>query len=82
MNSDFSGPINLGNPIEITIKIAEIIIKKIEPSLNIIFKPLPEDDPKRRNPDIARAKEILNWEPKIKLSDGLDKTINYFKNIN
>ena len=83
MNSNYSGPINLGNPLELTIKeIAEIIINKIDPSLNIIFKSLPEDDPRRRNPDISKAKKILNWEPNIELSKGLDETINYFKNIN
>ena len=82
MDSDFSGPINLGNPLELTIKdIAEKIINKIDPSLNIIFKPLPEDDPKRRNPDISKAKKILNWEPNMQLSDGLDKTIEYFRNL-
>ena len=56
-------------------------INKIDPSLNIIFKPLPEDDPKRRNPDISKAKKILNWEPNMQLSDGLDKTIEYFRNL-
>ena len=83
MNSDFSGPVNLGNPVELTIKeIAKMIIEKIDPSLNITFKPLPEDDPRRRNPDISKAKRILNWEPNIELSLGLDRTIDYFKNIN
>ena len=50
-------------------------------NLNIVYKPLPQDDPKQRNPDITKAKEILNWEPKFDLDLGLDLTINYFKSI-
>ena len=81
MNGNCTGPINLGNPEESTIKhIAKQIIEKINPLLGIEYKPLPEDDPKRRKPDITLAKNELNWEPNIKLSDGLDKTIEYFRN--
>ncbi len=83
MESNFSGPINLGNPSELTIKeIAKIIIEKVNPNLDIHFKELPADDPKRRNPNIEKAQKLLNWKPEIKLSVGLDKTINYFKSLN
>jgi len=75
-------PINLGNPTEITIN---EIAKRISLILNVDFKVkkqnLPKDDPLKRKPDISLAKKILNWEPKINLSDGLHKTINYFKSI-
>lgn len=76
---DFLGPVNTGNPEEFTIKeLAQLIIKKINKNLNIVYKPLPSDDPTQRKPDITLAKLKLNWEPKIKLSEGLDKTIEYF----
>ena len=82
MESDVTGPINLGNPNEITInKLANKIKNKIDNNLNIIHKPLPQDDPKQRKPDITKAKEILNWEPKFDLDLGLDLTIKYFKSI-
>ena len=82
MESNVTGPINLGNPNELTIhKLANKIKSKIDNSLNIIHKPLPEDDPMQRNPDISRAKEILNWEPKFDLDMGLNSTIEYFKSI-
>lgn len=74
-----TGPMNLGNPIEYTIlEIAEIVIDKIGSKSKIIFKDLPEDDPKQRQPDISFAKSKLNWEPKTQLKEGLDKTIQYF----
>jgi len=79
MNSNYSGPINIGNPDEYTIlDIAEIIRSKINPKLEIIQEPLPSDDPSRRKPNIALAKEYLYWEPKVSFSHGLDKTIKYF----
>ena len=82
MESNVSGPINLGNPNEITIyELANKIKSKIDNKLNIVHKPLPQDDPKQRNPDITKAKEILNWEPKYDLDLGLDLTIKYFKSI-
>lgn len=75
----FLGPINLGNPDEFTIKeLAELVIAKINPNLNVIYQPLPSDDPLQRKPDISLAKEKLNWEPRIKLNEGLEKTIEYF----
>jgi len=74
-----TGPMNLGNPIEYTIlEIAEIIIEQIGSKSKIIFEPLPEDDPKQRQPDISFAKSELKWEPKTQLKEGLDKTIQYF----
>jgi len=82
MNSNFSGPINLGNPEEYTIKeIAKMVIDKINPLLQIEYKELPEDDPRRRKPDISLANKVINWEPNIGLCEGLDKTIEYFKNF-
>ena len=82
MESNVTGPINLGNPNEITInQLANKIKSKIDENLNIVYKQLPQDDPKQRNPDITKAKEILNWEPKFDLDLGLDLTIEYFKSI-
>lgn len=77
----FIGPVNLGNPEEYRIKeLAEEVLRLIpESKSKIIFKPLPGDDPRQRQPDIALARKTLNWEPKIKLEDGLIKTIEYFK---
>jgi UDP-glucuronate decarboxylase len=79
MNSDSVGPINLGNPIELSMKdLATMVIRLTNSSSNIIYKDLPNDDPKRRRPDINLAKSILNWNPVINLETGLKKTINYF----
>jgi len=79
MNSDFVGPVNLGNPTELSMKdLAAIVIKLTNSSSNITYKDLPEDDPKRRRPDINLAKSILDWSPIIDLETGLQKTINYF----
>mgnify|MGYP001259025344 CR=1 FL=1 len=79
---DFTGPINIGNPEEHTIQeIAEKIIKLTNSNSQIIFKQLPEDDPKQRKPDISIAKGKINWEPKISLINGLKQTINYFEKI-
>ena len=79
MNSDNMGPINLGNPIELSMNnLASKIIKLTDSSSKIIYKKLPEDDPKRRKPDISLAKSKLNWNPKVNLKIGLQKTINYF----
>ena len=79
---EFVGPVNLGNPNEFTIKeLAGKIINLTGSRSKIVFKPLPEDDPKQRQPDITLAKEKLNWEPKVNLEDGLKKTIEYFKKI-
>jgi len=84
MNSreDFVGPVNLGTPTEFTIlELAKKIIKLTDSKSKIIYKPLPEDDPKQRQPNINLAKKELNWEPKIQLEEGLKKTISYFEKI-
>lgn len=74
------GPINLGNPIERTVKnLAELVISKTKSKSKIIFHELPQDDPKQRKPDISKAREILNWEPKMDIDQGLENTIKYFK---
>jgi len=74
------GPINLGNPIERTVKnLAELVIDKTKSKSKIINHDLPEDDPKQRKPDISKAREILNWEPKMDIEQGLENTIKYFK---
>jgi len=82
MNTDDNiiGPINIGNPSEFTIKeLAEKILLLTGSKSKLIYKPLPADDPLQRQPDISKAKKILNWEPKVKLDEGLKKTIAYFK---
>ncbi len=81
MNSNEIMPINLGNPDEFTIKeLAEKVIKIIGSSSEIVYRELPIDDPKQRQPDIGRAKTVLNWSPKVNLNDGLKITIPYFDN--
>lgn len=84
MNTEdnITGPINLGNPEEISILELAYKIKDLTGSSSrIIFKPLPEDDPVKRQPDITLARKILGWEPKISLEEGLKKTINYFERL-
>jgi UDP-glucuronate decarboxylase len=72
----------LGNPHEYSIRaLAETIIRLIGSDSSIVYRPLPEDDPKRRRPDIALARERLSWKPEINLEQGLEKTIQYFKEI-
>lgn len=75
-------PINLGNPQEFTmLGLAETVLRLTKSKSKIIFEPLPLDDPQQRRPDISRAKEILNWEPKVQLVEGLQETIEYFKEL-
>ena len=82
-DDDFIGPINIGNPDEISMNdLASIILRLTNSKSKINFQDLPKDDPKRRNPDITLAKNILNWNPKCNLDYGLRKTIRYFKNLN
>ena len=79
---DFTGPINIGNPEEFTMmELANMVIKLTNSRSEIVFKELPSDDPKKRKPDISMAKEILYWEPRINLEEGLIKTVDYFKKI-
>ncbi len=80
MMSNYDLPVNIGNPTEMTmLQFAEQIIKATKSKSKIVFRPLPQDDPKQRKPDIAKAKKLLKWEPKVKLADGLTDTIAYFK---
>ncbi|MDT0620513.1 UDP-glucuronic acid decarboxylase family protein [Croceitalea vernalis] len=80
--SDYVEPVNIGNPDETTIKeFAEEIIKLTGTNQKIVHKPLPKDDPLQRQPDITRAKEILNWEPKVHRSEGLKNVFEYFKSL-
>jgi dTDP-glucose 4,6-dehydratase len=82
MVSDYSWPINLGNPAEKNIlELAEIILKLTESKSRIVFCPLPEDDPKVRQPENSLAQKMLKWEPRVSLEDGLKETIKYFKKI-
>jgi nucleoside-diphosphate-sugar epimerase len=82
MNSDYALPVNLGNPQEFTVReLAERVIKLTNSKSGITFKELPEDDPKKRNPDINLARKVLGWEPKVHLEEGLIKTIDYFKSV-
>ena len=80
MQSPVNDPVNIGNPQELTIEqIARRIIEMTGSTSRIIYKPLPEDDPKVRQPDITRARTLLGWEPKVSLEEGLSKTIDYFR---
>jgi UDP-glucuronate decarboxylase len=80
--SDFVGPVNIGNPYEFTIKqLAQEVIRLSGSSSRLVFKPLPTDDPRQRQPDITLARQKLGWEPKIQLEEGLAKTIAYFRSI-
>ncbi|MCC7225721.1 MAG: SDR family oxidoreductase [Burkholderiaceae bacterium] len=84
MNSDdaVTGPINMGNPGEFTmIELAERVLRLTGSKSKLIFMPLPQDDPKQRQPDITRAKSVLGWEPKVALEQGLEKTIAYFRTV-
>lgn len=79
---EVTGPMNLGNPHEITIReLAEHIIAKTGSKSELVFKPLPPNDPKQRCPDISLAKSTLNWAPKVHMTDGLDATIDYFRDL-
>lgn len=80
MMSDYDLPVNIGNPNEMTmLQFAEQIIRATRSRSKIVFKPLPQDDPRQRRPDITKAKKILAWEPNVPLADGLLKTIEYFR---
>ena len=80
MESDINDPVNIGNPKEMTIEaIARMIIKLTGSKSTLVYRPLPEDDPKVRQPDITRARTLLGWEPKVGLEEGLTKTLEYFR---
>jgi dTDP-glucose 4,6-dehydratase len=80
--SDYSNPVNIGNPNEITLKeFAEEVLQLTGNKVKIDYKPLPVDDPKQRRPDITKAKALLDWEPKVDRSEGLKITYDYFKSL-
>ena len=80
MNSDYLGPVNLGNPDEYTIlDLAQTVQTMVNPATDLVYKPLPQDDPQRRKPDITKAKTLLNWSPTVPLQDGLTRTIEDFR---
>ena len=79
-DDDFIGPVNIGNPKEFSIReLADKVIQLTDSQSKIVFKPLPHDDPKQRQPDIALAIEKLKWKPKVELDEGLVYMIDYFK---
>lgn len=78
----FTGPVNVGNPGEFTmLELAELVLKLTKSRSRLVFRPLPSDDPRQRQPDITLAREKLNWEPKVSLYDGLERTIAYFRTV-
>jgi len=79
---EVTGPINIGNPAEFTIReLAELCREKTGSESELVHRPLPQDDPRQRRPDISLAKTVLDWSPEVALSDGLDRTIDYFKKL-
>jgi len=81
-HDDVTGPVNLGNPVEFTIRqLAELVIELTASSSKLVFRPLPQDDPKQRCPDIGLAKSLLGWLPQVQLREGLTKTIDYFERL-
>ena len=82
MNSDYNRPVNLGNPSEYNmLEFAKLVKDKTSSNSEIVFRELPEDDPKKRCPDISLAKKVLKWEPKISPTEGLDTTIEWYRNL-
>jgi dTDP-glucose 4,6-dehydratase len=80
MMSDYHLPVNIGNPVEMTmLEFAEAVIRAVGSRSRIVFRPLPADDPKQRRPDITRAQNLLKWNPQVPLSEGLEKTIDWFR---
>lgn len=78
---DEIGPVNLGNPVENTmLELAEAVLSVVKSNSRVVHKPLPQDDPKRRCPDITKARKVLNWEPRVPLSEGLKRTAEYYLN--
>ncbi|MFH0933257.1 MAG: UDP-glucuronic acid decarboxylase family protein [Nitrospirota bacterium] len=81
-SDEFTGPVNLGNPSEISIlELSEKVLKITKSKSKIVFKPLPQDDPVQRCPDITLAKKILRWQPKVRLEEGLEQAVEYFKRV-
>ncbi len=81
-SSEITGPINLGNPSEFTIReLAELVLELTGSRSELVFKPLPQDDPRQRRPDISKAKSMLDWEPRVSLREGLQRAIPYFESV-
>jgi UDP-glucuronate decarboxylase len=81
-SAEFTGPMNLGNPVEFTmLELAEKVIGIVGGSSKLCFKPLPQDDPRQRQPDITLARTSLDWTPKVSLEDGLKETVAYFRRV-
>jgi len=79
---ELTGPVNLGNPVEFSMKqLAELVAQHVGQKAEIVFEPLPTDDPRQRQPDISLARQELGWEPKVPLAEGLTRTINYFREV-
>jgi UDP-glucuronate decarboxylase len=82
LEGDVGGPVNLGNPHEVTIReLAGLIVSLVGSRSQLEFRPLPQDDPRQRCPDISRAKELLHWSPRVQLREGLSRTIAYFEDL-
>jgi UDP-glucuronate decarboxylase len=82
MDSDagFTGPVNIGNPVEVTmLELAETVLRLVGSKSKLVHRPLPQDDPRQRKPNIDLAHKELGWQPKVSLEDGLKETINYFR---
>ncbi len=80
--ADFTGPVNIGNPVEFTmLELAETVLRLVGGRSKLVYRPLPQDDPRQRQPDISLARDRLGWEPKVALADGLVETIAYFRSI-
>jgi UDP-glucuronate decarboxylase len=81
-SSGFAGPVNIGNPVEFTMReLAQTVIRLSRSGSQLVFAPLPSDDPRQRQPDIAQARERLGWEPTVALEAGLERTIAYFRRV-
>jgi len=79
---DVTGPVNIGNPSEFSMReLADLVTEKVETSVGTALAPLPSDDPRQRQPDITLARTLLHWEPRVPLTDGLDRTISYFREL-
>jgi UDP-glucuronate decarboxylase len=79
---EVTGPVNLGNPSEFTIRqLAELVISLTGSSSKIVARPLPQDDPRQRRPDISKARDLLDWKPTVPLKEGLLATVNYFEQV-
>jgi UDP-glucuronate decarboxylase len=80
--STVTGPINLGNPVEFTMReLANLVVSQVGSASTLSLQPLPQDDPKQRQPNISLARDLLKWEPKVALSEGLQSTIAYFREV-